>query len=94
MKITEAWNGMAPVYINTDSCMQTFYYTLLNMLQLDNAKHILEVACGTGRLLHHAAQLKPQTTTYLATDLCQTMIDLSKASLKTNLYKLGVKNSL
>ena len=50
--------------------MQTFYYTLINMMQLDKSEHILEIACGTGELIPLASQLKQHKTTYLATDLC------------------------
>lgn len=61
-----------------DSTSTTFYYTLIHMLQLPQAKHILEVGCGSGKLLHQAALLKPQETTYLATDLSTVMLDLCK----------------
>lgn len=75
--ITERWNNMAGIYQKFDSTMQTFFYTLINMLQLEHAHHILEVACGTGRLLPLALTLKPIETTYLATDLCTNMIQLA-----------------
>jgi len=45
------WKNLAPVYSRIDSAMQTFYYTLINILDISKAKNILEVACGTGRLL-------------------------------------------
>lgn len=68
---------MAGIYQKFDSTMQTFFYTLINMLGLDQAHHILEVACGTGKLLPLALNLKPIEATYLATDLCTNMIQLS-----------------
>lgn len=37
---------------------QTFYYSLLTLMNLQQAKNILEVACGTGRLLPVAVGLK------------------------------------
>ena len=52
------------------------------MMDLGQAKHILEVACGTGRLLSLALQLKDLKTTYLATYLCETMISIGKELLK------------
>lgn len=64
------WNTMANVYKNFDESMLTFYYTLINMLDLKHSQHILEIACGTGKLLPEAVNLKPKNTTYLATDLC------------------------
>ena len=54
--------------------MQTFYYTLIHMLDLPKASHILEVACGGGSLLPLAMSLKPIEATYLATDLSSNMI--------------------
>lgn len=39
------------------------------MLQLHSAKHILEVGCGTGRLIPYALTLKPDETTYYASDI-------------------------
>ena len=59
-KLTEKWNNAAPVYLLFDSCIQTFYYTLINMMKIDHSKHILEVACGTGALIPLALQLKAQ----------------------------------
>jgi hypothetical protein len=32
---------MAPVYTTFDATMQTFYYTLVNMLNLPAASHII-----------------------------------------------------
>lgn len=88
------WTVFSEAYSKTDSCMQTFYYTLIHMLDLPKAKHILEVACGTGRLLSLATGLKPKETTYLATDLTQAMIDSANAKLKAEIEKVGVTASL
>lgn len=69
-EIRARWNSFAPIYNTFDTTMQTFYYTLINMLNISKASHILEIACGTGKLLPLAVSLKPQKCTYLATDLC------------------------
>ena len=50
--------------------MQTFYYTLINMMDISKGKNILEVACGTGGLIPLALQIKDKEACYLATDLC------------------------
>ena len=60
---------MAQVYNSFDATMQTFYYTLVNMLQLREAKHVLEIACGLGKMIPYAVTQKKEETTYLATDL-------------------------
>jgi ubiquinone/menaquinone biosynthesis C-methylase UbiE len=63
------WSSSAAAYQGMDSCMQTGFYTLVNMLKLNEAKNILEVACGTGRLLPYALSLKQQSCHYYATDI-------------------------
>lgn len=52
-----------------DSCPQTFFYTLTNLLKLDTASQILEVACGTGRMIPMVLDLKNPNTQYYATDI-------------------------
>jgi len=44
MKINEIkamWDNFAPLYSLTDTSMQTFYYTLINMLNISKANNIL-----------------------------------------------------
>jgi ubiquinone/menaquinone biosynthesis C-methylase UbiE len=48
---------------------QTFYYSFISLMNLKNAKNILEVACGSGKLLPLAIMLKNQNTKYHAVDL-------------------------
>lgn len=64
------------------------------MLKFNEAKHILEIACGTGKLLPYALSVKELETTYLATDLCENMIELAKQHLSAYLQKIGYKGSL
>jgi SAM-dependent methyltransferase len=84
------WSAFSTDYSKFDSTMQTFYYSLIHMLDLPKSKHILEVACGTGRLLPLALSLKPIEATYLATDLVQPMVDLSRDRLRSYIEKVGV----
>ena len=77
-----------------DSAMQTFYYTLIHMIELPKAQHILEVACGTGRLLPLAMHLKPLNCTYLASDLSESMISYTHKNLQKYLDNLEVSESL
>ena len=93
-QISNFWTNFTESYSTFDSFTQTFYYTLINMLDLDKAKHILEVACGTCRLLPLTVNIKAQETTYLATDLTQSMVDMAHKRLKENLEKAGVKSSV
>lgn len=89
----EVWAKFGPVFNLMDSTSTTFYYTLIHMLSLPQAKHILEVGCGSGKLLHQAAFLKPQESTYLATDLSPVMLDLCRQNLTAHLTKMGVSDS-
>jgi ubiquinone/menaquinone biosynthesis C-methylase UbiE len=57
-----------------DSCPQTLYFTLANMLKLDSAKNILEIACGAGKLIPMVLDLKNPETNYFATDLSPNML--------------------
>jgi trans-aconitate methyltransferase len=92
--VSNFWTNFTESYSTFDSFTQTFYYTLIHMLELDKAKHVLEVACGTCRLLPLTVSLKAPETTYLATDLTQSMVDMAQKRLKTNLEKAGVSASV
>ena len=89
-EINTFWNNFAPAYSKFDSTTQTFYYTLIHMLDLPTASHILEIACGTGKLLPLAINLKKKETTYLATDLTRAMIDHANDRLQQYIEKAGV----
>ena len=55
------------------------------MIDLHKAKHILEVACGTGKIIPIAMTLKQDNCTYLASDLSSSMIELCRDNLNKNL---------
>lgn len=55
------------------------------MLDLPRAKSILEVACGTGKLLPLAAGMKLPGASYLGLDLAPEMVEKARASLQRNL---------
>lgn len=52
-----------------DSAPQTFFYTLTNLMKLQESKNILEIGCGAGKLISTVLDLKPASTSYTATDL-------------------------
>ena len=81
-ELKNEWNDFSKTYKVSDATMQTFYYSLVNMLDLGKANNILEVACGTGKLVPYALSLKPKTATYLATDLCPSMIEYCNESIE------------
>jgi ubiquinone/menaquinone biosynthesis C-methylase UbiE len=69
---------MASNYQCIDSVTHTGYYTLVNLLKLPEATNILEIACGTSRMLPYALTLKQNQCPYLATDITWQMVQLSK----------------
>jgi len=76
-----------------DSCPQTLYFTLTNIMQLNHAQNILEVACGAGKLIPMALDLKQQQANYFATDLSSKMIELAENRLKNHFLKYSSKLS-
>lgn len=74
--------------------MQIFYYTLVNMLKIDGAKHVLEIACGIGKLIPYAISLKNQECTYLASDLSENMVHLAKKYIAGYIDKMGGSESI
>jgi ubiquinone/menaquinone biosynthesis C-methylase UbiE len=44
------------------------------MLKIDQAHRILEVACGTGKLIPYIIQIKEPSAYYLASDLSLNMV--------------------
>lgn len=49
---------MVDFYAKHDSSAQSFYFSLIHMMKISQAKNILEVACGRSTLLPFAIQLK------------------------------------
>lgn len=70
------WDGMSLVYPEFDSTPQSFYYSIINILDIGKAKHILEVGCGRCLLVPYCLRLKNKEATYLATDLSPKMLAL------------------
>ncbi len=68
-EVKKQWNDFADGYNKFDMGPQTFYYSFISLMNLKNAKNILEVACGSGKLLPLAIMLKNQNTKYHAVDL-------------------------
>jgi ubiquinone/menaquinone biosynthesis C-methylase UbiE len=88
------WNGLTPVYSSIDPSMQTFYYTLINMMKISKARHIYEVGCGIGKMIPYTLGLKSEECTYLASDLSEKMVEASRHFLSSYIQKLGVTESI
>lgn len=85
---------MAPVYTTFDATMQTFYYTLASMMKIPEAKHIYEVGSGIGKMIPYTLSLKPDNCTYLATDISEKMVEMSRNYLSAYIHKIGVTDNL
>lgn len=62
-------------------------------MDLHKADNILEVACGTGKLLSFMLELKRKESTYLASDLAPNMVKLARDNLKRNFDRYQSKLS-
>lgn len=60
-------------------------------MELEKATNILEVACGTGKLLPFALDRKRIETKYVASDLAPNMVQLAKNNLKEYFLKYESK---
>jgi ubiquinone/menaquinone biosynthesis C-methylase UbiE len=67
-----------------DAAPQTFFYTISNLIRLQESKNILEVGCGAGKLLSTILDLKKPETSYNATDVSEGMVKQSQNRLKVH----------
>ena len=81
-EVRENWNNFSPKYSTFDLGPQTFYYSFASIMELHKASNILEVACGNGKLLHFALDLKKNECGYLASDLAPSMVSQAQQNLK------------
>ncbi len=72
--VQKEWNEFSHKYNTFDLCPQTFFYSLVSILELRKARNILEVACGTGKMLPFAIDQKAVEASYLASDLAPNMV--------------------
>ena len=86
-EVKQNWNEFSHEYNTFDSGPQTFYYTLNTMLKMHEAENILEVACGTGKLLPLMLQNKEPSAHYLASDIAPNMVELAKKNLRRHFDK-------
>ena len=54
-EVEKVWDKMAGLYSvdRLDATPQSFYFATINMLDIPNAKNILEVGCGRCLLVPH-----------------------------------------
>lgn len=85
--VKKQWEVLGDNYSMMDSCPQTFYYTLSNMLKLHSAHKIIEIACGAGKLIPMVMDLKNPDAEYYATDISPKMLSLLKNRLQHHFEK-------
>lgn len=54
------------------------------MLQVEKAKNILEVACGSAKMLPMVLNMKGKDASYFATDLSTKMVEQAKIRFQKN----------
>ena len=70
------------------------YSQQLDMLDVSSAKHILQLACGTGKMIPLTVALKRHDATYLATDVSKVMAEISKRNIGNYLQRTGAAESV
>lgn len=66
---------------------------LVQRLKNDNVKHLLELACGTGRVTRHLADLIPGDGSMVATDLNIGMLEVAKEKIANEKIKWSVADA-
>lgn len=92
-QVEKEWNDYSHQYDTFDLGPQTFFYSLASILNLHSARNILEVACGTGKLLPFAMERKNAAAKYTASDLAPNMVDIARKNLKSHLERYESKLS-
>lgn len=74
-EVRSFWDAFSEDYAATlDAITNTFYYTLINMLELEKRSNVLEVGAGCGFLYDHTLARKAKNAHYTATDLSEKML--------------------
>ena len=93
-EVKEHWTKISEVYEKFDSAPQTHFFTLVNFLRLGEAKNVLEIGCGTGRLLPYALSQKGSDTSYYATDFIDNLVKITANRLEKDLKRYSSSLSL
>lgn len=88
------WDNMTVIYPSFDSAPQAFYFGIINMLQIEKAKNILEVGCGRCLLVPYCLELMSPEASYWATDLSPKMIEAAQQKMQSYLDKFDSKLTL
>jgi ubiquinone/menaquinone biosynthesis C-methylase UbiE len=67
---------------------------LVQRLQNDSCKVILELACGTGRVTNHLVEILPEDGSLLATDLNPDMLTIAKSKVSDKRVEWQVVDAL
>lgn len=96
MASVTAFEGSIPV--NYDKYLgpvlfEPYALDIIDRLKNDKVKNLLELACGTGRVTKHLAELIPAGGKLVATDLNQAMIDIAKTKVQDGKIEWKVANA-
>ena len=62
--------------------MNIFFYQLVQVLRLSEAKNIYEVGCGLGRLVPLIMGIKNKNASFLAVDISEKIVEMAKENLR------------
>ena len=83
--LRKKWDGFSDTYEKFDAGPQAFYFSLVNMLKLGEARNFLEIGCGAGHLLNYAISSKRKESQYVATDLSPEMVAKAETKVRKQL---------
>jgi len=66
---------------------------LVERLKKDKVEHLLELACGTGRVTKHLVDLIPEEGSLTATDLNPGMLELAQSKIQSNRIQWKIANA-
>lgn len=67
---------------------------IVERLKKDKVEHLLELACGTGRVTRHLVDLLPDNGSMVAIDLNPGMLQVAKEKIQSNKIEWKIANAL
>ena len=81
---------MSDIYFGVgDMCQSPVQLSMLGMVQIENAKRILDAGAGTSFLAPHIIQRKSDTSELYLTDLSPIMVAISARRVQLHLENPG-----
>ncbi|MBC8045503.1 MAG: methyltransferase domain-containing protein [Fimbriimonadaceae bacterium] len=75
------------------SVFEPYALHLIEQIQNDKIKNVLEIACGTGRVTNHLAKLIPDNGIFYATDISVDMVTVAKKIVANKKIKWQIEDA-